>query len=175
MHKNDKVVEMRKNIAKNGLERPTRHAPCFEVQQICTEAYLKDIQGHLREVRRIDERIEALTTLDGVDYSRYIGAGKVPNTKGNEKMLDAVASVQCFIEAVETSRKVVEDASELVHSVPHGDVLWLRFVEGERCDILARANGVNRRTINRWITEATRATYAVMPEEYRRYSIPNSI
>ncbi len=148
-----------------------------EVIAICTDEYLRYIRAlryALKDLEQEIEDMEQTLILSGVKYSDMGGGGYV-----TDKVGDGVAKLLEMREKLAAEQ--VAHADELAHarnlcrfSEPR-QALWLSRVERKSYKQIAAQLGYSVMTIRRMIPRGRRELYSVMPEQFRRQTIPNAI
>ena len=151
----------------------TTHKPTFEVMQICVEFYFEDIRGKKSELERAEESYLALRDdLNGIDYSEKLGVqGGVLE---DEKMLNRLEALLTYLDVLEQVKDDIKQAKDLVNINPFGFILWQKYVTGLSVRRIAYDLRVGKSTVCRHLNDGIEWLYSVMPEEYRRYAIPNA-
>lgn len=151
----------------------------FEVMRICVKSYLSHmrlIKDDMREIqlriRDIKDRLDVMA----VDYSK----DSVSSSSDGDTIGTAIARIeelqQELSDRIINYQKLLSDAQDMCQ--PHfvgRYAMWLHEVEQKTWTYVARCIGYSEsRTYD--IAEAgIREIYYEMPEEYRRYSIPNAL
>ena len=149
-----------------------RHA---EVMKLCVSFYFEDIRGAQNELERVTERYLKLSdTLHGIDYSRKLGVDVSCTNSATDEMVARLEAYEAYRDVYEQVSGKLRTAKQLVQSVEGGALLWAHYVDGVRWNVLALRQRVDRRTIYRHRDSAISELYCIMPEEYRRYAIPNA-
>lgn len=158
----------------NPSSSPSR-TPSIEVIKICVSFYLADIKGAQMALERVTEHfIKTSETLRGIDYSRKLGIDATPTFSMSDEMARRIEAYAVYVDVCAQVDRKIREAQDIIASIEHGDILWLQYVDGMQWgDILARST-VSSSTLWRWRTAAMTELYHAMPEEYRRYSIPNA-
>lgn len=147
----------------------------IEVMQICVIFYLDNIKGSQNELERFYERFLRLDgKLGTLDYSRMLGVSGGSPSDETDRLIARLEAYQCYMDVVEQVSEKIEHAKKLIEQTPHGELLWLHYVDGVKWRTLALRNRLNSSTIYRWKMQAIQHLYCMMPEEYRRYAIPNA-
>ncbi len=148
-----------------------------EVIDLCVEEYLRYIRSlryALQDIEREIEELEQTLTLTGVSYSD--ASSKTHNS--HDRLGDGV------VKLLELKDKLTGEqaahADELSHarnicrfSEPR-QAVWLSRVERLTYAQIAKQLGYSTRTIRRMIIRGRREIYSVMPEYWRRYTIPDA-
>ena len=154
------------------LTHKTRHAPHFEVVRYCTEAYIANMKGIYSEIERVNERIETLSEpLKGVDYSKMLGISS--SCKG-ERLTDLTDTLEALRESITSVKEEFDAFISLLNTLDHGGYIWQHYFFGLSWNVIALREQVERMTIWRRKDETLRKLYTIMPEEYRRFTIPNA-
>lgn len=154
---------------------PTSHIPCFEVVLICTNAYLADVKDLVRRLKAAHEQVVQLETgLKGIDYSKYIGDYVPPRVDSNNAIYEQVLRLTTYSSMFEAYKQELKPHAELIWSVTYGAILWRKYIENATWSRLSRDYATSRSTLVRQVHKAREGVYRLMPEQYRRYSIPNA-
>ena len=149
-----------------------RHA---EVMKLCVSFYFEDIRGAQNELERVSEHFLKLDELlRGIDYSRKLGVDVSCTNSATDEMVARLEAYEAYRDVYEQVSGKLRTAKQLVQSVEGGALLWAHYMDGVRWSVLALRQRVDVSTMRRWKTKAIRELYCVMPEEYRRYAIPNA-
>ena len=146
-----------------------------EVMKICVTNYLKDIKGCQNELERVLERyLKVSEPLKGIDYSNSLGVDVSCTETTTDDLINRIEAWECYTDVMQQVAERIEQASELINRVNHGYLLYEHYVKGIKWSVLAIRDGVERMTIWRRKEQAINELYCLLPEEYRRYSIPNA-
>lgn len=151
----------------------------FEVMRICVKSYLSHMRLIKDDIRELELRIREIKERLGVlavDYSKE----NVSVSSDGDSIGKAIAKIEELqnelSERILNYQKLLANAQDLCQ--PHylgRYAMWLHEVEQKTWTYVARCIGYSEsRTYD--IAEAgIREIYYEMPEEYRRYSIPNAL
>ena len=157
----------------NTFTHPTRHAPHIDVVRHCTEAYIADMKGIYSEIERVNERIETLSEpLKGVDYSKMLGVSSSCKGERLTDLIDALESLERSITSIEQEFNYF---TALLDTLEFGAYIWQHYFYGLSWNVIALRECINKRTCWARRDATLRALYAIMPEQYRRFTIPNAI
>ena len=146
-----------------------------EVMRYCVKEYLKDIKGRKNELERVTERFLAVSeTLGGVDYSKKLGVDVSSDNNFDDRVIARIEAYQDYLDVLEQVGDYINEAKQLIARIDHGSILWLHYADGVKWQTIALRAKVDARTVRRWRERATEALYRSMPEEYRRYTIPDA-
>ena len=146
-----------------------------EVMKICVTNYLKDIKGCQNELERVLERyLKVSEPLKGIDYSNSLGVDVSCTETTTDDLINRIEAWECYTDVMQQVSERIEQASELIKRVNHGYLLYEHYVKGIKWSVLAIREQVDVSTLRRWKTTAINELYCLLPEEYRRYSIPNA-
>lgn len=149
-----------------------RHA---EVMKLCVSFYFEDIRGAQNELERVCERFLKLDELlRGIDYSRKLGVDVSSSNSATDDMIARLEAYEAYTDVYIQVSDKIKQARRLVTSVEGGALLWAHYIDGVKWNVLALRERVDRRTIYRHRDNAIAELYCLMPEEYRRYAIPNA-
>ena len=149
-----------------------RHA---EVMKLCVSFYFEDIRGAQNELERVSERLLKLDeVVRGIDYSHKLGVDVSCINNECDKLIARIEALNTYIDVCEQVGDKIKEAKRLISSVEGGWLLWAHYMDGVRWNVLALRERVDRRTIYRRRDKAIKELYCLMPEEYRRYGIPNA-
>ena len=155
------------------LTHKTRHAPHFEVVRHCTEAYIADMKGIYNEIERVNERIETLSEpLKGVDYSKMLGISSSCKGERLTNLIDALESLEQSITSIEQEFNYF---TALLDTLEFGAYIWQHYFYGLSWNVIALREQVTRMAIWKRKEQTLRDLYSIMPEQYRRFTIPNAI
>ena len=155
------------------LTHKTRHAPHFEVVRYCTEAYIANMKGIYSEIERVNERIETLSEpLKGVDYSKMLGVSS--SCKG-ERLTDLIDALESLEQSITSIEQEFNYFTALLDTLEFGAYIWQHYFYGLSWNVIALREQVERMTIWRRMQATLQGLYAIMPEQHRRFTIPNAI
>lgn len=153
----------------------TPHIPCLEVVFICTDSYLQDVRLLYRKQKATQELIESLSdSIKGIDYSKFINAFRPPNVYANEVIQEQALRLHIYHDMLDNYTLEMRHHASSFLTSEFGVLLWKKYVEEQTWEHLAKQNGVSRTTLIRHANRGRVSLYTQMPEEYRRYSIPNA-
>ena len=157
----------------NTFTHPTRHAPHIDVVRHCTEAYIADMKGIYSEIERVNERIETLSEpLNGINYADMLGV--MTSCKG-EREIERIEALEILTESIASIESEFNIFTALLDTLEFGAYIWQHYFYGLSWNVIALREQVERMTIWRRMQVTLQDLYAIMPEEYRRYTIPNAI
>ena len=137
--------------------------------------YFEDIRGAQNELERVSERLLKLDeVVRGIDYSHKLGVDTSCINNECDKLIARAEALNTYIDVCEQVGDKIKQAKRLISSVEGGWLLWAHYMDGVRWNVLALRQRVDRRTIYRHRDSAISELYCIMPEEYRRYAIPNA-
>jgi hypothetical protein len=146
-----------------------------EVMKYCVTSYLKDIKGAQNELERVLERyLKVSDPLQGIDYSTNLGVDTSCVEHSVDDLINRLDAWQCYIDVLEQVQEKVKHAKTLVRGVKYGEFLWQHYVQGVKWSVIATQQHVDISTMRRRKSKAIHDLYYIMPEEYRRYCIPNA-
>ena len=147
-----------------------------DVMKFCVKYYLKDIKGAQNELERALERyLKISDVLSGIDYSTNLGIDTSPTVGAMDAQLIARSEAfEAYTDTVAQVQSKIEQAKALIAKTPYGYLLWAHYIHGTKWSVLALRERVHVSTMRRWQAQAIETLYRIMPEEYRRYSIPNA-
>ena len=150
----------------------------FEIMAFCTDAYLRYIHSLDRALHDMECELEEHThslELMGIDYSKGASSG----VSSDSKIPDGVARLFEIRERLQTEyarcSSDLAQARALCRCDESRYALWMSRVEGMPYANIARKMGYSKRTIRRMVDRGKVSLYYMMPEEWRRYSIPNAL
>lgn len=153
----------------------TLHVPCFEVVLICTNSFLADVKVLADKLNATQAQITALEDeIKGIDYAKYINDYVPPNVHANDTVHEQVVSLQTYRELFKAYRDELKPHVDTIWSVTYGSLLWKKYIEGATWARLSQQHATSRSTLVRYVNKARVSLYVRMPEQYRRYSIPNA-
>lgn len=154
------------------LPHQTRHMPHFEVVRHCTEAYIADMKGIYSELERVNERLETLSEpLKGVNYADMLGVAT--SCKG-ERETERIMALESLRESIASVSAEFDAFTALLDTLEFGAYIWQHYFFGLSWNVIALRERVQRMTIWRRKEQTLRELYTIMPEQYRRYTIPNA-
>lgn len=148
----------------------------FETMRHCAYAYLRHIRAAIGEIDEIERQMakqQASLALMGITYD--VGRG----SSSADKIPDGIAKVfelrDRWSEAYARLAGDIEHARALCSSEHTSRrMLWLHVVEGRTWQQVSASMGYSTRHAIRMAENGTVGLYYAMPEEWRRYSIPNA-
>ncbi|MEF2593314.1 MAG: hypothetical protein U0M51_02055 [Eggerthellaceae bacterium] len=149
----------------------------FETMRHCAYAYLRHIRAAIGEIDEIEGQMakqQASLALMGISYDTSGGGCSA------DRIPDGVAKAfelrERWSEAYARLAGDIEHARELCSSEHKSRrMLWLHVVEGRTWQQVSAAMGYSTRHAIRMAENGAVALYYAMPEEWRRYSIPNAM
>lgn len=152
---------------------PTRHAPDIEVVKFCTQAYIADMKGIYSELERVNERIETLSEpLKGIDYSKMLGISS--SCKG-ERLTDLIDALESLEQSITSIEQEFNYFTALLDTLEFGEYIFQHYFYGLSWNVIALREQVTRMAIWKRKEQTLRDLYSIMPEQYRRFTIPNAI
>ena len=150
----------------------------YEVMKHCVVSYLKAIRAKNAEIEELDARItkiESSLRPKGIDFDKV---GKSSPT--DETMPHGIASLielrQRWNDVVAASKDDMSRAYDICRPEhPNRWVIWLHIVEGRSWELVGRKMGYSADHVRRLARLGYAEIYEEMPEEYRRYTIPNAV
>lgn len=153
----------------------TPRIPCLEVVYVCTDSYLQDVRLLYRKQKATQELIELLSdSTKGIDYSKFINDFRPPNVYANEVIQEQALRLHIYHDMLDNYNLEMRPHASIFLKSEFGVLLWEKYVEEQTWEQLDKQNGVSRATLIRHANRGRVSLYAQMPEEYRRYSIPNA-
>lgn len=151
---------------------------CYEVKRHCVIAYLDDIRIRRAVMEDLEWRIDSLRErLEGLGMTQGEGVAGGESTD----MADKLARIhdleaQWATAVVESAETVAVAASLCPSSEPERYCLWLHFVERLTWPEVGERMSYSPDHIKgRFVRKGIDALYPEIPEEYRRYAIPNAL
>lgn len=143
----------------------------------CVEAYLSEIRGKRDDMRDLEWRIDELrSSMDGLSSMSdgAIGGGASDPMASGLAALDALQAQ--WSDVAEAYAGDIAQATAICSpSMPERHAIWLHTVERMTWAQVARRLGYSEVHVRKNLAVVGIAEiYAEMPEEYRRYSIPNA-
>lgn len=148
----------------------------YDVQKHCVEEYLRYVRSLEASMEAIEfdiARQNARLDLMGIPY------GAMPSAPSPDALPDGIARLcelrERWSEEYCAYSGDLERARELcrpVHENRH--VLWLHYVELQTWSLVARMKCFSERQVRKMGRAGVVELYYLMPEEFRRYSIPNA-
>lgn len=152
------------------------HSP--DVKVYCAKEYLNYIRSLERRIRLLDEEIvhqRALLELSGVDYSEGVSGSP------SKSQLEAgVIKLQGMISEYCNELSEYVEQQKIAHSVlnqltpKYRDVLKSYYVIGKTWEQICVDMSYSWQGMMSLRRRALQEVYDYMPEEWRRYSIPNA-
>lgn len=167
---------MEKQLAPSNATLSLSKPSHSDVMHFCVKSYLLDIKGSKNELERVLERYEKLNgCIAGIDYSKKIGGGVTStNSTTEDKLVARMEAYDEYKDVLDQVRAKIEYARYLIGKTPYGYLLWAHYIYDAKWKTLSLRERVNERTMRRWKSEAIETLYCIMPEQYRRYTIPNA-
>ncbi len=151
------------------------HSP--ETMRHCVVAYLEDIRVRRSVMADLEWRIDSLRErLEGLGMTQgeHVAGGMA------EDMADKLARIheleaKWATAAAESAEAIAVAASMCPASEPERYCLWLHYVERMTWSEVARKLGYSVQHVRGYLAAIGYVElYTMMPEEYRRYTIPNA-
>lgn len=148
----------------------------YDVQKHCVEEYLRYVRSLEASMEAIESDIarqNARLDLMGIPY------GAVPSAPSPDALPDGIARLcelrERWSEEYCAYSGDLERARELCRPVHENrNILWKYYIEGQTWDGIARKKVYSERQVRRNAASGVTELYYLMPEEWRRYSIPNA-
>ena len=160
----------------HGTEEPLTHD--YEVMAFCADAYLRYVRSLKSAMEDIEREVEEHARgieLAGFDPARC-GGGRGASA---DKLPDGV------IRLIELRERLSEEHARCAGDLAHARdlcrfdedrrALWLSRVERLPYSEIARRMGCSKRTVRRMVAHGLASLYGLMPEEWRRYAVPNAL
>ena len=150
----------------------------IEVMRVCVKAYLSHMRHINEDIREIELRINQIkerVDLMGIAYDRVV----VSTSTQGDSIGEAVATLdelkQELADRIKSYQRLFEEARDMCqrHYVGRWS-LWMHEVEGKKWSHIAKLIGYSESRTYDIAEGGLREIYDLMPEEYRRYSIPNA-
>lgn len=149
----------------------------YDVMAFCADAYLRYVRSLARAIADIEQEVEEhehSLALMGVDYAQGGGGGA-----SADRLPDGVIRLMELRELLgaEHARCTADlaHARTLCRADECRRALWLSKVEGMTYAEVGREMGYSKRTAARMVERGKVSLYYAMPEEWRRYAIPNAL
>lgn len=153
-----------------------RHDP--EVRRICATAYLDDLKGTMGKMDSIREDIEALRDIGAttMDYHEHVSSS--PNPKAFEDRMARLSELndKWLTELGEFTEKV-DVARDVFMAMGNRDgarALKLHYMLGKTWEMVCVEMGYSYGGMMKLRRRAVDEVYDLMPEEWRRNTIPNA-
>lgn len=148
----------------------------YEVQKYCVEEYLRYVRSLEATMEAIESDIakqNARLDLMGISYG---GIGSTPSCDAMPEGLIKLFELRDrWSEEYSTYSHDLEYARELCRPIYENRyMLWVHYVEGKTWSQVARATCFSERQVRNKGMSGIVELYYVMPEEWRRYAIPNA-
>lgn len=150
----------------------------FDVQCHCVKMYLQHMRYIHNDIAYIKDRIQDIQNsliLTGVDFDKH---GSCPSSSP-DKIPDGLIRLNELREELKdrlvSYAYLLEEARDLCE--PHNIArwaLWLHYVDGKDWASTGKIIGYSERYTRSIADAGIRELYMLMPEEYRRYTIPNA-
>lgn len=147
------------------------------VMAFCVDAYMGYVRGLALSIEDIEDEVsqhEQSLSLMGVDYSRGGSAGAKA-----DKLPDGVAKLLELRERLSAEHARCANDLAYARALCRGSedmrAVWLHKVERASYAEVGRILGCSAMTARRRVAAGERMVYATMPEEWRRYAIPNAM
>lgn len=161
----------------NGKVGMTEHD--LDVMRFCVKSYLSHMRLIKDDIREIEIRIREIKDRLGVmavDYSK----DAVSTSSDGDRIGEAIAHIEELQEELSVRiinyQNLLADAQDMCQ--PHyvgRYAMWLHEVEQREWEYVGRIIGYSERQTRTIAEGGLREIYELMPEEYRRYSIPNAL
>lgn len=150
----------------------------YEVMAFCTDAYLRyvrSLKSAMEDIEREVEEHARSIELAGFDPARS-GCGLAPYA---DRLPDGVVRLVELRERLADEHARCASDLALARDLCRFDegrrALWLSRVERVPYSEIARRTGCSRRTVRRMAERGKVSLYYLMPEEWRRYAVPNAL
>ena len=155
-----------------------RLAHDYEVVAFCVDAYLRYIRSLTAAMDDIAGEIaesESRLALMGVSYEGRQAAVSPSADKLPEGVIRLMELRERLADEVAADAADVSRARALCRESPERRALWMQKVDGMTYAQIAAAAHVGARTARRMVERGKWSLYFAMPEEWRRYSVPNAL
>lgn len=150
----------------------------IEVIDLCVEEYLRYIRSlkyALRDIEQEIEELEQTLILTGVSYQDTGGTASVSKDRLGDGVVKLIELKDNLAGEHAAHADELSHARNLCRFSEPRQALWLSRVERMTYEQIAKELGYSKRTIRRMIGRGRRELYDVMPEYFRRHTIPNAI
>lgn len=151
----------------------------IEVMRICVKAYLNHMRFINDDIREIEIKIrQTKDRLDlmGVAYDKVSVSTSTIGDSIGEGIATLEQLTQEWAERIKKYEKLLDQAKSMC--LPHyvgRYAMWLHEVECREWEYVGRIIGYSERQTRTIAESGMKEIYVLMPEEYRRYSIPNAM
>lgn len=149
----------------------------FEVIRYCTECYLKEVKtSRDRLLRSLDAfSLNKSNHIRGVDYSCFkthsVAFGEFESDRFLAKKQKAEENLT---DRLYESWELLGNFKTTINNLECGDIIWSHYIEGQSMRNIAKIRGISKSEAFRRRDKALAELYRLMPEEYRRYTVPNA-
>lgn len=150
----------------------------FYVQKICVKNYLHHMRFIDNDFKALEGRIASIEnqlTLMGVSFDKIGYTSLSEGDKMGSGLIDLLEARDKLAERNARYRRYYEQACDLCE--PHNlyrYALWLHYVDGHNWDTVGSKLGYSESHIKFLAAKGITELYSLMPEEYRRYTLPNA-
>lgn len=149
----------------------------IEVMRICVYTWLSDIRLHWQDMKYLEDKIQTLRyRLDGL---KSFSEESVSATKASDALTDGLGRLEALGEEWAAKAALYSseyaDAMEICFADEHSRAVWIHIIEHRPWADVGRQMGYSEPHIRRLGQSGIESIYERMPEEYRRYSIPNAV
>lgn len=150
----------------------------FDVQRHCVIRFLEHVKLIDEDITHTRERItelEQMLTLSGVSFDKV---GSAPSTSG-DKIPDGIIKLMDKRDELTTKLTLHFETLDLAHELCQPSnrprwCLWLHYVKGYDWASVGRMLNYSERHVRLMSCTGIRELYPLIPEVYRRYTIPNA-
>ena len=150
----------------------------FEVMKFCVNEYLSKVKYAdtiIRQAREDLEQARAALRLCAVDYTaEYIKAYPVAGDDALNRKIHKLQMMESqYTEKLDFYGGLKAQALDICTLSDQRMCVWYRRIENLKDAEIAKKYACSTATVRRWIVEGYQNIYYLMPEEYRRQSIPD--
>lgn len=149
----------------------------FEVIKYCTECYLREVKtSRDRLLRSLDAfSLNKCNHIRGIDYSCFkthsVAFGEFESDRFLVRKQKAEANLT---DRLYESWNLLGNFKKTLAKLDNGNVIWLHYIEAQSMRNIAKIMIISKSEAFRRRDKALRELYYLMPEEYRRYTVPNA-
>ena len=150
----------------------------LELKRHCVYAYMEHIRSIPDDIREIEQQIKEIEA--SIDIRSSVAAGGGTTTPAGDKIGSGIAILEDKLERWDVMIKNLYVERDHVRSLclptyKGRYALWLHKVEAKSWPYVARILGYSERQAKRFAEQGIIELYRLMPEEWRRYTIPNAL
>lgn len=147
--------------------------PNYEVMKYCVEQYMSDVKELVLSCWDAEDIEEALTyNIKTQNYNNVYGGGESDPTTSAIRQIQLLAKTKYRFNGSYIQYK---QEHARITKVKDWDILWENYIEQIPLNLIAEFEHASLRSIKYRKKQAIIRLYLVIPEDYKRFAIPNAL